>query len=340
MSRSPRRSQSSVTIRTVAERAGVSAMTVSNVINNRPVREETREAVLTAIKALGYRPNIAAQRLARASSLTVGMLHGHPLGDIFAEILAGVLSAAPALGVDIVLEPVDLTVPGAVALAVERLVSRGAQGVVLPPIFAELYGEQRDDEAAPVPLVTLATGRAVAGIANFRIDECAAAQDMVRHLIATGRRRIVFIDGPDISLVSDERRRGYLAAMAEAGLVVRDEWLLRATMHNRDLLDACGALLAGAERPDAIFAWNDDYAALAMTAVHRRGLRIPQDIAVAGFDNSRLGAKLWPTLSSVAFPMAEMTEKALLFLTHAIADGTGEPAMEILPHTLVLRQSA
>lgn len=338
MVRAPRRNKSSITIRTVAERAGVSAMTVSNVLNGRTVRPETLEAVRAAMIELDYRPNTAARKLASASAVTVGFLHAHPLAEVFSDILSGLLLAAPRFGLDLIIEPVVLE-HGATRQAVTRLVQRGVQGIVLPPVFVELLVAESSLSDYDVPFVTLATGRPVAGLVNIRIDEVAAAREVVDHMIARGCREFAFIDGPDVPQVSDERRRGYCEALRTAGLPVREDRIAHAPSDDEMLLAWCDNLLAGPNPPDAIFAWNDCYAAMAMLAAHRRGLDIPADVAIAGFDDTSMASKLWPPLTSVRHPIPQMTEMALTRLVQAMAGGDSDARIVVLEHQLKVRSS-
>jgi len=340
MARSPRRSGSAVTIRTVAERAGVSAMTVSNVLNGKPVSAATEEAVREAVGALGYRPNTAARRLAMATSHTVGILHGHPLAEIFGEILAGLLTSASAHGIDILLEMVDLKSSDPTGDAVRRLIRRGAQGLVLPPIFAEIYVDAGHVQHFGVPVVALATGRAVEGISNFRVNEAAAVEELTRGLIDSGRKRILFVDGPDSPHVSGERKAGFLTAMAAAGQVVRSDQIIRAAFDNEASIDIFKSLLRGADCPDAIVAWNDDYAALVMLAAHLLGLKIPEDLAVTGFDDNAMSKKLWPPLTTVGQPVGEMAEQALSRLMEMMSGAANGEVETLLQYKIELRGSS
>lgn len=297
MSRAPRRSKSAVTIRTVARHAGVSAMTVSNVLNGRKVTPETREAVRRAIAELNYTPNTAARQLASASTVAIGVLHASFEHSFFSELLVGALNAAAQEGAQILLHPVDVGDAASAWDAVRALRDRGANAILLPSYVAESMARSGELEESDLPLAAIAPGEALAGIASVRIDEIAAAREITAVLLAKGRRRIGFIGPPEGLGLPPARREGYLAALQAHGVAPDPALMVAGGRTLTASIAAADALLDLKDRPDAIFAWNDDFAASALTAAHRRGLDVPGDLAVAGFDDSPLASKVWPPSS-------------------------------------------
>ncbi|CAN7449881.1 LacI family DNA-binding transcriptional regulator [Phenylobacterium sp. LjRoot225] len=311
MARAFRQGKSAVTIRTVAAHAGVSAMTVSNVLNGRNVTAATREAVLRAVEELNYTPNPAARQLARASAITLGLLHGEMEQSFFSEILVGVLNAASQQDAQIVLERVDVYDARSIVDGIVRLRDAGAHGVLIPGGVAEQIVRRPELDDLDIPLIAISPTAELAGISSLRIDEVAAARDITDLLIAKGRRRIGFVDAPQGLNMSDGRRRGYLASLEAHGRAAAPELIVAGGVSITANVDAAGRLLDLDPRPDAVFAWNDEIAACVLTAAHLRGLEIPRELIVAGFDDSSVAARVWPALTTVRQPVASMAALAL-----------------------------
>jgi len=329
------------TIGDVAAAAGVSPMTVSRVINGEAnVRPATRDAVTAAVAALRYAPNPAARSLAGAGALRIGLLYANPSAGFLSELLLGSLEQAALRHAQLVVERCDAEDQG--LDAARRAVAGGVAGVLLPPPLCEDGAVLRFLDGARVPAVALATTQAPAGTAAVGIDDRLAALEMTRHLLGLGHRRIGFVTGaPDLS-ASARRYDGYRAGLAEAG-VVHDEALVAPGLYSyRSGLDAAERLLALDRPPTAVFASNDDMAAAAVAAAHRRGLDVPGDLTVVGFDDTALATAIWPELTTVRQPIADMARAAIDRLVAVIRRsdrGEAPPPAQLLAHTLVRRQS-
>lgn len=329
-----------MTIRTVARRAGVSAMTVSNVLNRRKVTPETRAAVERAIAELNYTPNAAARQLAAASTVVIGFLHGRSEHSFFSELLVGALNAATQEGAQILLQSVDVEAPGGALAAIRALQDRGANAILLPSFVAETMARRGESAGPGLPLVAVAPGEPLAGIASVRIDEFAAARAVTELLIAKGRRRIGFIGPPTELPLSNARRNGYLAALQAHGLTADPALAVAGARSLEACIAAADALLEQRPPADALFAWNDDFAACALTAAHRRGLDVPGDLAVAGFDDSPLASKVWPPLTTVRQPLAEMAAWAVQTLVRQVrGEVEAPPADAVLAYAVIPRAS-
>lgn len=311
MTRAFRPGKSAVTIRTVATRAGVSAMTVSNVLNGRNVTAASREAVLRAVEELNYTPNQAARQLATASAITLGLLHGDMEQSFFSEVLVGVLNAASQQGARIVLERVDVFDARSIIDGVVRLRDGGAHGVLVPGAIAEQIAQRPELDELGILLIAIAPTSELAGVSSIRTDEVAAARDVTDLLIAKGRQRIAFLDAPPGVNMSDGRRQGFLASLAAHGRSAAPELVVAGGVNLAANVDAAAKLLDQDPPPDAVFAWNDEMAACVLTAAHRRGLEIPRDLMVAGFDDSAVAPRVWPALTTVRQPVASMAASAL-----------------------------
>ena len=345
MKRTSRRSRGSVTIQDVARTAGVSAMTVSRVVNGeKNVRESTREAVLEAIRHLNYSPNTAARTLAAGEATHIGLLYANPSAAYLSQFLVGALDGARRTGSHLLIEACEGESGDEQAEATRRFAQTNVEGVILPPPLSESKPVQEELEAAGIPVVSVAMGLAPEGSLNVRIDDFAAAAAMTRHLLDLGHRRIGFIAGHPEHIASIERLRGFRACLADYGLDPEQALVEQGYFTYRSGLSAAERLLGGEDRPTAIFASNDDMAAATVNVAHRWGLHVPDDLSVVGFDDTAPATIVWPELTTVRQPVAAMAEAALHLL---LADlkarrfGGPPPATElVLDHELILRESS
>ncbi|HWT13528.1 MAG TPA: LacI family DNA-binding transcriptional regulator [Allosphingosinicella sp.] len=343
--RASRRSRGTVTIQDVARTAGVSAMTVSRVINGeRNVRETTRTAVLEAIERLNYTPNTAARSLAAGEATHIGLLYANPSAAYLSLFLVGALEAARRTGCHLVLEACESDSADEQAEATKRFVQSGVDGVILPPPLSESLAVHGELAASQTPVVTVAMGVPQPGGLNVRIDDFAAAAEMTRHLLELGHRHIGFIRGHPNQTSSAERNRGFVAALEGHGIDPAQAPTEQGYFTYRSGLVAAERLLARADRPTAIFASNDDMAAATVNVAHRCGLRVPDDLSVVGFDDTAPATTVWPELTTVRQPVAEMAEAALGLLVadlrpHKSSSLSGV-AERVLEHRLVVRESS
>ncbi len=331
----------SVTIRDVAREAGVSVATVSRVLNaSGPVKEETRQRVWEVASSLKYVPNQAARSLITRRTLTLGVVLPDLHGEFFSEVIRGIDQEAQRCGH-------HLLVSGShnhrdEIEAALRAMHHRVDGLVLmsPDLEAETV---RSSLPAELPVVLLNCPVNGAAVDAINIDNFGGAQAMVRHLAGLGRRRIAFIRGPEGNHDAAERLRGFRAGMVEVGLAgvaeaQRGGGLLEAAGDFREEggYRAARELLGAATRPDAIFAANDAMAVGALSALRREGVRVPAQVAVAGFDDIPMAAYTTPPLTSVRVPIAELGRKAVERL---VAPTRGPPLRAVLRTRLVVRSS-
>jgi LacI family transcriptional regulator len=327
-------------INDVARMAGVSPMTVSRVMNNAPgVRASTREAVLSAVAALGYTPNAAARSLASAGAGRVGLLYSNPSAGYLTEFLLGALEGAHKAGAQLLIEKCEVD-PESERRAIARLAASGVKGVLLPPPHGESWAALAELQAHGLEAVAVAAGRFRSGAASIRIDDMAAAAEMTRYLLELGHRRIGFIKGASNQTASAERLIGFETEMRAAtpaaeGLIEAGDFTYRSGF------EAAERLLSATKRPTAIFASNDEMAAAAIAAAHRRGLNVPAELTIVGFDDTQIATTLWPALTTIRQPIADMAEAAIGQLCGPQGDdeagGRGE---RLLDHVLVKRESS
>src|SRR3954452_9978813 len=210
MARPSRRGRGAMTIEDVARAAGVSAMTVSRVINDgRNVRESTRAAVREAIERLNYSPNAAARSLAAGEITPIGLLYATPSAAYLAQFLIGALHAARSAGVHLVIESCESEDADEQAEVTRRFATSDVEGVVLPPPLSESQPILAELSAMQIPVVTVAMGAPSQDSLNVRIDDYAAAMEMARYLLELGHREMGFIKGHPNHVASHDRFSGF-----------------------------------------------------------------------------------------------------------------------------------
>lgn len=339
--RTSRRGGTTPTISDVAARAGVSPMTVSRVINGETnVRPKTRDTVNAAIAALNYAPNRAARSLAGAGPTRIGLLYSNPSAGFLSEFLLGSLEQASRRDVQIVVEKCEL---GDHELEVtRRLIKSGIDGIILPPPLCEAIRVLDLLAAAGVPTIAVATAMPPADQLAIGIDDREAAATMMRHIMGLGHRRIGFITGDPNLSASAQRYEGYASALREAGLPLDPALVADGLFSYRSGLDAAERLLAVDDRPTAIFASNDDMAAATVAVAHRHGIDVPGDLTVCGFDDTTMSTAIWPELTTIHQPIADMARAAVDLLVTAIrqaGQGGKIDRRQTLDFTLIRRQS-
>lgn len=345
MARPSRRRRGVTTIEDVARAAGVSAMTVSRVINHgKNVRESTRAAVLDAIARLNYSPNTAARSLAAGQATHIGLLYANPSAAYLAQFLIGGLHAARSAGVHLVIESCESEDADEQAEVTRRFATSDVEGVVLPPPLSESEPIMAELDAMGIPVVTVAMGAPRNDSLNVRIDDHAAAMEMTRYLLELGHRNIGFIKGHPNHVASHDRYRGFCDALTEAGIDCEKAPAEQGYFSYRSGLSAGERLLARSDRPTAIFASNDDMAAASVSVAHRMGLNVPEDVSIVGFDDTALATSVWPELTTVKQPIAAMAEAALeLLIADLRSHQSGTPRKfteRVLSHAMIIRESS
>ncbi|WP_425502430.1 LacI family DNA-binding transcriptional regulator [Pseudoxanthomonas taiwanensis] len=341
-SKPARRKGRAITIHEVAALAQVSPMTVSRVINgNANVREATREKVMRAVEQLGYTPNLAARSLAAAQGTRIALIYTNPSGAYLSEFLVGALRGAARTATQLVVDTWDgLGADGERAAA--RALAKNVSGVILPPPLCESRGVIAELTSAGVPVVALASARSSEEISNVRIDDFRAAREMTAYLIAHGHTRIGFIKGHPNQTASARRHEGFQAALQEAGIAPDPGLVQQGYFTYRSGLEAAEKLLSRRKPPTAIFASNDDMAAAVISVAHRRGLDVPRDLSVVGYDDTSAATTVWPELTTIRQPIAAMADSAVDILLRSIRRKDRDIHMvvdHVVAHELVERAS-
>lgn len=286
-------------------------MTVSNVLNGRKkVQDKTREAVEAAVRELGYTPNVAAKALASAEQLRLGLVYNNPQSAFLSAVLVGALNAASQLGVQLLIRSCKGEDPDSIGHVISELVRAGAGALLLPPPYCEIVEQTESLRQLGVPMLAISPGRELTHLHGVRVDDYSAARAMTAWLIGRGHRRVAFIGGPPNHYASKSRLDGYRAALGEAGIMFDPELVAEGDFSYDSGLAAASMLFRLVDRPTAIFATTDDMAAAVVSEAHRRGIDVPGDVSIAGFDDTPIAVKIWPRLTTVRQPIAEISELA------------------------------
>lgn len=331
-----------ITINDVASRAGVSVSTVSNVLTgNRPVAEATRRHVLQIVEELGFRPNRMARGLVNRSSMTLGVVaagleYSGPSGN-----LVGIEQQASEIGYTLILTLIHTPETEDIEPVVANLLSHQVDGILWA--IAQIGYNRRWWEKArrvPVPVVFL-NMEPSQGFVQVDIDNYNGGRKATEHLIAMGYQRIGLIAGPLNWLAARRRREGWRDALLEAGLAARDQYVVEGGWTARSGEQALARLLSQYPDMDAVFAGNDQMALGAMRLARERGLRIPQDLGLVGYDDSAEAEFYYPPLTTVRQQVIEQGRLAVRELARLITNPKDSGArMILLEPELIVRASS
>jgi LacI family transcriptional regulator len=317
------------TIRDVARRAQVSVATVSRALNSfENVSEQTRNRVAEAARELGYIPHAGARSLSLARTNAIGVVLPDLHGEFFSEIVRGMDREASRRGYLLLLSNLH----GRKQQAASALLAmRGRVDGML--VMAPQLSEAELSEALPARLPTLLinTRTQEGGRASIHLDNAAGARAVVEHLVGLGRKRLVHISGPDGNIDAQERADAFRAACATARVICE---VVAGDFAEESGTAAIQALIARGSVFDGIFAANDNMAIGALQGLRNAGIRVPEDVAIAGFDDIPLARHLG--ISTVRVRIAELGERALGRLIDLIA-GADEGGDELHAPELIAR---
>jgi len=336
------RNVGSATLEGVARVAGVSRATVSRVVNDSPrVSPDVRLAVEAAIRQLGYTPNRAARSLVTRRSDSIAVVITEPTGRLFSDpffprIVRGVSGALASRGLQLVLLMPET---GDETTTIRYLTGGHVDGVLL----VSLHGDD------PIPAALLASGvpvvfvgRPPAGseVSYVDVDNRQGGRRATRHLFEAGRTRVATIAGPTDMAVGIDRLEGYREAVRATGRAVDEALVASDDFTYEGGATAMEQLLERAPDLDGVFAASDLMAAGALGVLLARGRRVPEDVALVGFDDSPIAPTTRPPLSSISQPIEEMGPEAVHLLLDAIERADRPPRRVVLATELVVRASS
>jgi len=328
-----------VTIRDVAEAADVSATTVSRVFNHSElVKPKTQEHVRAVANQMGYRPNATARSLSRGRTHAIGLVLPAPHGEFFSEIIRGVDEVAHEAEHHLLISSIHYSVSES-ETALDTLRGR-VDGLVIMTTHVEAQTNVSIETELDVPVVFMNSAMDGSEYDSFEIENEAGAHAATQHLIDRGYRRIGIILGPRVSHDVRDRVRGYRAALSEAGIDPDEQPVIDGDFTQESGYAAGQQILDLDPRPDAFFACNDYMAIGAMAALQENGVHIPDDLAIAGFDDIPSARYTTPSLTTVRVPVYDLGRRAAERLLEVLrVPDASSLRHQTLPSELVPRSS-
>lgn len=330
-----------ITINDVAAHAGVSKKTISRVLNNEPnVSPDTKLKVDTAVKTLGYRPNIHARGLASSHSYLIGLFYPSQSNSYVSNIQKGALERCRAEGFHLVVYPEDHENENLVEILESSLNSANLDGIILTPPFSDMKPLLDLLRKREIPVVRIGALSSHDNIPSVISNDADASYEMCRYLISIGHSKIGFIIGHIDHSSSNQRLMGYRKALDEAGISVSDEYVQQGNFTFESGEDCARKLLALKNPPTAIFASNDYMAAGIVKVATQKGILIPNDLTVTGFDNAPASRYIWPSLTTIKQPITEMAIEATRILIRLIHQKPIENLSVTIKDELIVRESS
>jgi LacI family transcriptional regulator len=326
------------TINDVARIAGVSKKTVSRVINRSPLlSDDTRKHVERVIGELGYVPNPQARALALRRNFLIGLIHDNPNAQMVMNVQQGILESLHGTEFELVVRPIDRGSATMLEDVRHFLERQRLYGVVLLPPVSE--NDQLARLCAEIGCRYVRMGSAELDDAAHMVasNDCEAVTGAVGYLVEQGHRRIGLVLGPHGFRSARERRQGFEQALAAAQISLPRSMIADGNYTFESGVLAADRLLDLMPRPTAIFACNDEMAAGVLHAARQRGIEVPRDLSIIGFDDTPIAAHIWPPLTTVRWPIISMARSAALKLTADGTEAVEEPSM--FRSTLIRRGS-
>ena len=333
--------KSKSTLSDVAKLAKVSIKTASRVVRQESnVSPKTKAAVQDAITTLKYRPSVAPRAAVGSKSYVLALIFDNPNTGYITELLRGALDQARKDGYHLIVEPVNLASPNVAEDITNLLVQSNLDGMILPPPLCDDPSILQALESSGKPFARISPSISKHLGLRVEISDYDAAKQMTVKLIQLGHTSIGFVTGRKGTATTRRRLDGFLSAMKDANLTVPDNFILEGNYEYRSGLDAGESLLQQAQRPTAIFASNDEMAAGVIAAAHKSGISVPDELSIAGFDDSVIATVVWPQLTTVRQPIKEMAAAAVNMVTKHCRGQTEENSTaRKLPVKLIIRES-
>ncbi|UOR11906.1 catabolite control protein A [Halobacillus amylolyticus] len=327
-----------VTIYDVAREANVSMATVSRVVNGNPnVKPATRKKVNDAIERLGYRPNAVARGLASKKTTTVGVIIPDISSIFFAELARGIEDIATMYNYNIILSNSDQNKDKELHL-INAMLGKQVDGLVF------MGGKITDDHVrefknASVPIALAATVDETGETPAVNINYEQAAYEAVELLLSHNNERVAYVSGAENTEINNQKLEGYKRALSDHNQNVSEELIITGDYSYDSGIEAFEQLWELPEKPSAVFVAADEMALGVIHGAQDQGLKVPEDIEVFGFDNTRLATMVRPTLSTVVQPMYDIGAVAMRLLTKFMNKEEVEEQNVTLPHRIIERNS-
>jgi Transcriptional regulators len=330
-----------VSLKDLAQELGVSISTVSRALNNHPdISPEITQKVKKLATEMNYTPNPLAMGLLKQATRMIGVIVPDLVTHFYSSIISGIEAVADEKGYYILIASSNESFQKEIK-AVENLLKTRVEGLIVC-LSQETKTFDHFDRLIQnnIPLVFFDRVCRTTEVSSVVVDNVKAAKKITEHFYKSGARRIAYIAGPEHLNISEERTTGYLAGLKKCGLNFRPELQVKCNLSTKDAMKATAQLLELPERPDAIFGINDTVAFAAMKEIKRRGLRIPDDVALVGFTDDFHSTVVDPALTSITHPTFEIGQEAARLFFRSIENPEAKPEQIVLNTKLVVRNSS
>lgn len=334
---------SKVKLQDIAKVAGVSMMTVSRVMNGDPkVGTKTREKVSLIAKEMRYKPNAAARHLATSKSYFIGLVCEHANASYVNKFLIGSLRRCRDTGYHVVLDETTGEFKKTLNVIKELVETTNVHGLVLLPPISDIPEVIEYLNITNTKFVRIAPDTNLTASPFICMNDYQAAFDMTIQLISSGHKRIAHIIGSPHQSASKMRYQGYLDALSSSNMSLGSEYIEQGDFSYKSGLDAAQKLLGLPDKPDAIFAANDEMAAAVLSVAHMKNLLVPEQVSIVGFDDTELATTVWPNISTVRQPLVEMAELAIDILIRPTTNQSNDKLLQryVLDYQLSIRGSS
>lgn len=338
-----RKRSTKLTIKDIAQMCKVSTQTVSRVINNKPdVSEETRQAVQSAIATMGYQPSMIARGLVQQRSNTIGVILAGLRYIGVSQVLNGIAEECENSGYALLVKELPSFNTSNIVPVIEFLMAHQVEGILFAaPEVGENVAQMQSQLPNFCPPIIFLRSKVNTKYPSILVDNFGGAYNAVKYLVSIGRRNIGHISGPVDWSESVARKNGWDAALRNSGLDPRPEYYANGNWSSSSGHSAFGDLIQKYPQMDAVFVANDQMALGVLHYCQKLGKRVPEDMAIIGFDNITEGEFFCPSLSTVTHPMRELGNRGVKSLIDQINGVTLSELDKhvVLPTQLILRDS-
>lgn len=330
-----------VSLKDLALELGVSISTVSRALNDHPdISPEITQKVKKLAAEMNYTPNPLAMGLLKQATRMIGVIVPDLVTHFYSSIISGIEAVAEEKGYYILIASSNESLRKEIK-AVDNLLKTRVEGLIVC-LSQETKSFEHFDRLIQnqIPLVFFDRVCRTGEVSSVVVDNVKAAQKITEHFYKSGACRIAYIAGPEHLNISEERTTGYLSGLKKCGLDFQPELLVKCNLSTKDAMKATAQLLELPERPDAIFGINDTVAFAAMKEIKRRGLRIPEDVALVGFTDEFHSTVVDPALTSITHPTFEIGQEAARLFFKSVENSEAEPEQIVLKTKLVVRDSS
>ena len=327
------------TMKDVANEANVSIKTVSRVINKEPnVSMKTAAKIEKVIQRLDYQPNAFAQSLARSTPKIISLIYDTPSPNYISHIMEGVLSFCYGAGYEVIIHPLKFNEPGFLDRTEHFIKKSRLAGLIITPPYSDHKPFIDLIERFNLPKILVSSGLNIAKKDLIKTNDEEAAFEMTNFLLSQGHKRIAFIKGHIAHLCVNDRFRGYTKAMTSHGMKIDESLIQNGTNSLSSGVQCAENLLSQSERPSAIFASNDEMAAGVINVAYKKGLRIPKDLSIVGFDDSPMTQMITPPLTTIRQPLDLIGRKSAEKLIDRL-EGKDYDTISVINSEIIVRDS-